>query len=73
MALLKKREAKPDLAAQIVQFQAELDAFINEKTSILKASASGRDQPFAALRRMLTRGNPCLCAAALTVLANEEK
>ena len=72
MTLLKKKLA-PDLAAEIGRFQVQLDEFIDEKTRDLKASAAGRDQPFVMLRRMLMRNHSCLCAAALTILANEQK
>jgi hypothetical protein len=68
-------EANPatSLADRIKQARAEADAFIDAKTAELKATPDGALLPIGVLRQMITRGDRCACAVALSILEKENK
>ena len=72
--LAAKKQQPRDLAADIHAHQALIEAFIDQRVAVLKASADGAGQPVQALRTMLTRGldKRCLCSAALLLLEKEQ-
>jgi hypothetical protein len=61
MALLKKKEAKPELAAEIGRLQADLIAFIEDRVMALKQSRDGASLPVEVIRQQLVRGDTCPC------------
>jgi len=64
MALLKRKEAKPYLASDIARLQADLIAFIEQKTLELKQTQAGADLPIEVCRQQVTRGDHCYCRMA---------
>lgn len=75
MKLLKKQKpaeaATVSLAEKLKQAQAEASAFIDAKTAELKATPDGALLPIGVLRQMITRGERCACAVALSLLEKE--
>jgi hypothetical protein len=61
MITAKKKAPEPTLAQRIEAIRDELEAFLDAKVAILKASPDGASQPLADLRHMITRGDSCLC------------
>ena len=61
----------PDLAGEILKLRGQIEAFIDAKVAILKASRDGRSQSVDFLRHMLTHGETCHCRGALNILMDE--
>jgi hypothetical protein len=59
--MAKKKQPEPTLAERIVQFQAELEAFIDERAAAMKRTRDGAELPIWDLRHMLTKGDTCPC------------
>ncbi len=81
MKLLKKsapeKEASTEvslpLADRFRKAIEEANAYIDLKTAELKASPDGALLPMGILRQCLTKNIHCACAAALQIIADEEK
>ena len=70
MGFARKKERTPqDLAADIRQVRAEIDAFIEDRVAELKASSAGKSLPIGWLRHELTKFE-CPCEAALRLIDN---
>jgi hypothetical protein len=72
-ALMKRKRAiepvaEPSLQEKIENLRAEVNAFIDDRVRALKDSPDGRGLPLETVRQILTRGDPCLCAAASRML-----
>jgi len=61
------------LAERLKQARAEADAFIDAKTAELKASPDGKLLPIGVLRQMITRGERCACAVALSIILEPKR
>jgi hypothetical protein len=68
MALAQRKQPMRDLGGEILRLRGEIEAFIDAKVAEAKRSESGRDLPLGSLRHMLTRGDSCLCRAAINIL-----
>ena len=72
MALAKRKpEPAPDLAGEILRLRGQIESFIDGKVAELKAGRDGQSLPVEQLRHMLTRGDSCLCRAAMNILAEQ--
>jgi hypothetical protein len=80
MKLLKKSKAQPeasseasDLPTRIKQARAEAEAFIDAQVDAIKngRAEDGSTLPRGLLRQMITRGERCACAVALSLIEKE--
>jgi hypothetical protein len=72
MAFAQRKQPVRDLGGEILRLRGEIESFIDAKVAEVKRSESGRDLPIDSLRHMLTRGDSCLCRAAMHILAEEQ-
>jgi hypothetical protein len=74
MALAKRKpEPAPDLTGEILRLRGQIERFIDAKVMQAKQTRDGQSMPIEQLRMMLTRGQSCLCAAAIGLLADESR
>jgi hypothetical protein len=64
---------EPSLADRIKETCALAEQYIDQKTAELKATPDGALLPIGVLRQMITRGDRCACAVALSILEKENK
>jgi hypothetical protein len=69
MLAAKKKQPQADLGGEILRLRGQIEAFIGTKVAEAKASRDGASMPVEQLRHMLTRGDSCLCRAAMIILA----
>lgn len=70
LAAKKQKQPEPSLLDRLHAFRAELDEFIERKTMEQKNSRDGASRYVGDIRRILTKGDSCLCRAVARLLGD---
>jgi hypothetical protein len=68
-AAKRKPEPAPDLAGDILCLRGKAEALIDGEVARIKQSRDGQGLPVELIKQQVTRGNGCLCAVAMHILA----